>query len=82
MEHLDQTALKLHAFTAVSGKVVLKKRKVYVKRHQDRLLLYRHHVEQCYNPCDEQSFVVVKTFKTLLLSLAVSDLGVGLIVQP
>ena len=45
-------------------------------------VLYRHHVEHCNNPRDKKNILLPKTLKTLLLSLAVSDVGVGCLVQP
>jgi len=45
-------------------------------------MLYRHHVEHCSNPRDKKNFVVAEDLKTLLLGLAVSDVGVGLLGQP
>ena len=45
-------------------------------------VLYRHRVEHCNNPRDKKNTVIAKDFKILLLSLAVSDFGVGLVNQP
>ena len=44
-------------------------------------MLYHHHVEHNDNSRVTKNFVAAKTLKTLLLSLAVSDLGVGLLCQ-
>ena len=49
------------------------------------LVLYCHHVEQFYSVtihAIRKTSSLPKTLRTLLLSLAVSDLGVGLLVQP
>ena len=44
-------------------------------------ILHRHHAKHCKNPIDKKNSDLVKELKTLLLSLAVSDLGVGLLTQ-
>ena len=45
-------------------------------------ILHRHHAKHCKNPLDKKNSDLVKDLKTLLLSLAVCDLGVGLLTQP
>ena len=44
--------------------------------------LYSHHVECCNNSRDNPPSSLPNILKTLLLNLAVTDVGVGLIVQP
>ena len=45
-------------------------------------VLHRHHVEHYNNTRAKKNVSLPKPLKTLLLSLVVSDLGVGLLVQP
>ena len=45
-------------------------------------ILHRHHAKHCKNPLDKKNSDLVKDLKTLLLSLAVCDLGVGLPTPP
>ena len=56
----------------------------HVLRIQRVLVLYRHHAEHCSNIRDQKDFAFVEKLKkkTLLLSQAVSGLGVGLLLQP
>ena len=44
-------------------------------------LVYRYHVEHCDDVRDAKTSFWPKTLKTLLLSLAVSDFGLGLFAQ-
>ena len=44
-------------------------------------LVYRYHVEHCDDVRDAETSFWPKTLKTLLLSLAVSDFGLGLFAQ-
>ena len=45
-------------------------------------ILHHHHAKYCYNPRHKKTPSLSKNLKTLLPSLAVSDLGVGLVAQP
>jgi len=45
------------------------------------LIFFCHSVEQCYSSRQKKNLAVTKALKTLILSLAVTDLSVGVVAQ-